>query len=186
MDVRGNFRDPVFPRNSTRRLYQTPKPLRYVRLHIPDPGIDNFARICEFEVHGYSGALPAAIEVSTDSMAASANQGASPSGRPFTVRNSGGGTLSYAITRNSRCCVLDGYSGPSAGESDTSPSASSRGVCGGDSSGQYTVRTRRSGGIEGHRVTVTINDVTRASHIGAPIDTGRARAPARRLPSAHR
>ncbi len=34
------------------RSYVTPKTLRYVRLYITDPGIDNYARIPEFEVWG--------------------------------------------------------------------------------------------------------------------------------------
>ncbi len=163
--------------NSTRRLYQTPKPLRYVRLHIPDPGIDNFARICEFEVHGYSGALPAAIEVSTDSMAASANQGASPSGRPFTVRNSGGGTLSYAITRNQSWLSLDAYSGTSAGESDTITISFATGSLAAGTH-QATITVSDTAGQAASKVigvTVTINDVTAPAISGAAVDPACAR-----------
>jgi hypothetical protein len=36
----------------TTRSYYTPKALRFVRLYITDPGIDNYARIPEFEVWG--------------------------------------------------------------------------------------------------------------------------------------
>jgi hypothetical protein len=36
----------------TTRSYNTPKSLRYVRLYITDPGIDNHARIPELEVRG--------------------------------------------------------------------------------------------------------------------------------------
>jgi hypothetical protein len=36
--------------NVTRRSYPAPKPLRFIRLYITDPGIDNYARIPEFEV----------------------------------------------------------------------------------------------------------------------------------------
>jgi len=38
--------------NVTTRSYLTPKTLRYVRLYITDAGIDNYARIPEFEVWG--------------------------------------------------------------------------------------------------------------------------------------
>ena len=36
----------------TTRSYNTPTPVRFVRLYITDPGIDNYARIPEFEVRG--------------------------------------------------------------------------------------------------------------------------------------
>lgn len=38
--------------NVTQRAFTTPKTLRYVRLYITNPGIDNYARIPEFEVWG--------------------------------------------------------------------------------------------------------------------------------------
>lgn len=38
--------------NVTTRSYYTPKALRFIRLYITDPGIDNWARIPEFEVRG--------------------------------------------------------------------------------------------------------------------------------------
>lgn len=43
--------------NVTNRSYDTPKTLRYVRLYITNPGIDNYARIPEFEVHGTSDGM---------------------------------------------------------------------------------------------------------------------------------
>lgn len=42
--------------NSTARTYYEPQAVRHVRLYITDPGIDNYARIPEFEV--YAVALP--------------------------------------------------------------------------------------------------------------------------------
>jgi len=42
--------------NVTARTYQAPRRLRHVRLFITDPGVDNYARIPEFEV--YTPALP--------------------------------------------------------------------------------------------------------------------------------
>ncbi len=44
--------------NVTMRSYAAPRPLRYVRLFITDPGVDDFARIPEFEVYS-SGSLTA-------------------------------------------------------------------------------------------------------------------------------
>jgi hypothetical protein len=37
--------------NTTARVYAEPQPLRHVRLYITDPGVDNYARIPEFEVY---------------------------------------------------------------------------------------------------------------------------------------
>lgn len=45
--------------------YGTPKPLRYVRLHITDAGIDNHARIPEFEVYGNPGSVPTGTPTAT-------------------------------------------------------------------------------------------------------------------------
>ena len=41
--------------NVTQRAYVPPKQLRYIRLHITDAGIDDYARIPEFEVYGTGG-----------------------------------------------------------------------------------------------------------------------------------
>ena len=46
--------------NSTARTYNTPKTGRYVRLYITDPGVDDWARIPEFEV--YAQRAPADLD----------------------------------------------------------------------------------------------------------------------------
>lgn len=50
--------------NATPRRYATPRPLRYVRLYITDPGIDDYARIPEFEVY----AVPLPGDYNNDGM----------------------------------------------------------------------------------------------------------------------
>ena len=52
--------------NVTTRSYNSPKTLRYVRLYITNAGIDNYARIPEFEVWGHPDGTPPAVPVVTD------------------------------------------------------------------------------------------------------------------------
>ncbi|MDX2176149.1 MAG: carbohydrate-binding protein [Candidatus Sumerlaeia bacterium] len=64
------------------------------------------------------------IVLSTTTLTATAVQGSSPSSQSFTVRNSGGGTLSYTLTKASTGSGTDWFavapgSGTSTGEADT-------------------------------------------------------------------
>jgi lysophospholipase L1-like esterase len=52
--------------NVTVRSYNNPKLLRYVRLYITNPGIDNYARIPEFEVWGHPDGTPPTIPIVVD------------------------------------------------------------------------------------------------------------------------
>ena len=64
--------------------YATPKPIRHLRLYITDPGSDNRARICEFEVRSeeiISVAMPIGENVATSSLQASASSEFSPAFR---------------------------------------------------------------------------------------------------------
>lgn len=61
--------------------YVTPKPIRHLRLYITDPGSDNRARICEFEVRSEETifvAMPIGANVATSSSQASASSEFSP------------------------------------------------------------------------------------------------------------
>lgn len=104
--------------NVTNRKYVTPKALRYVRLYITDAGIDNYARIPEFEVRGQAPTVPT-ITLSPTSLSVQTNQGSSPSAGTFTVDNTGQGTLSYSITDNATWLSCSPTSGTSTGEADT-------------------------------------------------------------------
>lgn len=46
------------------RSYVTPKQIRYARLYLTGPGIDNYARIPEFEVWGIPGSVPPVADFS--------------------------------------------------------------------------------------------------------------------------
>ncbi len=60
-----------------------------------------------------------AIALSTSSLSTSVTQGSSPGNQTFTIRNSGGGTLSYSISDNQSWLSVSPASGTSTGESDT-------------------------------------------------------------------
>ena len=62
---------------------------------------------------------PAAIGVSPASIAATVQKGQSPAPQSFSVRNAGGGTLSYAITDNASWLSASPASGTSTGEADS-------------------------------------------------------------------
>ncbi|HTF35265.1 MAG TPA: FG-GAP-like repeat-containing protein [Myxococcota bacterium] len=62
---------------------------------------------------------PPQIALSTNSVSASAVAGASPSSQSFTVRNSGGGTLSFAVSDNQSWLSVTPTSSTSSGGADT-------------------------------------------------------------------
>jgi len=64
-------------------------------------------------------AAPASITLSKTSMTASALQGASPAAQSFTVKNGGGGTLSWSASDSASWLALSPTSGSSTGEADT-------------------------------------------------------------------
>ncbi|MCC6485457.1 MAG: discoidin domain-containing protein [Armatimonadetes bacterium] len=119
--IDGPWQDEVIIDNSvqeavTARTYLTPKQLRYVRLYITDAGIDNYARIPEFEVRGES---PPVLSRSPAATTASVTQGSSPPSQTMTVRNIGGGTLDYTITSNRSWLGVSPASGASSGNTNT-------------------------------------------------------------------
>ncbi len=61
----------------------------------------------------------AAISLSTSSLTASVEKGKDAAAASFTVRNSGGGTLGYAVSESASWLSLTPASGSSTGESDT-------------------------------------------------------------------
>ena len=61
----------------------------------------------------------AAIALSTSSLATSVTEGSSPGSQTFTIRNSGGGTLSYCVTDDQSWLSVSPAGGTSTGESDT-------------------------------------------------------------------
>jgi hypothetical protein len=65
------------------------------------------------------GTLPPALVISTTSLSATAPQGQSPAARSFTVRNGGGGTLSWSVSESSPWLALAPESGSATTETDT-------------------------------------------------------------------
>jgi hypothetical protein len=63
-------------------------------------------------------ALPPTIALSTTSLSASTTQGASPSAKSFTVQNTGGGVLRYAVAADEAWLSASPSSGTSTGEAD--------------------------------------------------------------------
>jgi len=59
------------------------------------------------------------LEVDTGKLTASCQQGSSPAGQAFRVRNSGTGTLAYAVASNAAWLSCSPASGDSTGEEDT-------------------------------------------------------------------
>lgn len=100
----------------TARSYVTPKQLRYVRLYITDTGIDNYARIPEFEVRGDS---PPVLTRSPATITATTTQGSSPPSQSIGVQNVGGGVINYTVTSNRTWMSVSPGTGSSSGESDT-------------------------------------------------------------------
>lgn len=81
MSTRNSFSDNASQDNVSTFTYATPKPIRHLRLDITDPGNDNRARICEFEVRSeeiISVAMPIGVNVATSSSQASASSEFSP------------------------------------------------------------------------------------------------------------
>lgn len=71
----------------------TPRLMRYIRLYITNPGIDNYARIPEFEIWGNSNALNNAdIQEQSSSIPSSINPGET---KPVTVRVYNNGTTPW-------------------------------------------------------------------------------------------
>ena len=63
--------------------------------------------------------LPAALSVSTTSLTASVEKGKDAAATSFTLRNSGGGTLSYSVADSATWLSVSPASGTSTGEIDT-------------------------------------------------------------------
>lgn len=80
--------------NTSTFAYASAKPLRYVRLNISDPGVDNYARIYEFEVWGPPVTGPTITQHPTARTIC-------PGGATtFSVVASGQGTLTYQWQKN--------------------------------------------------------------------------------------
>jgi hypothetical protein len=62
---------------------------------------------------------PPAMALSTTTLGVSVQQGQNAAAQSFTLRNSGGGTLSYAVGDDQPWLSVSPTSGTSAGESDT-------------------------------------------------------------------
>jgi PKD repeat protein len=94
------------------------------------------------------------IELSTDTLAATCRQGTNASSQSFTVRNSGGGTLSYTISDDAAWLSSSPPSGTSTGEADTiTVSFATSGLGTGDYSATITV----SGGAGVVSKTITVS-----------------------------
>lgn len=90
------------------RSYTTPKALRYVRLNITDPGVDNYARIPEFEVCG----TPAPPTITLQPLPQTVPAGGTAT---FTAGASGSGTLTYRWQKNGADVTNGGhYAGATA------------------------------------------------------------------------
>jgi hypothetical protein len=105
--------------NVTTRSYNTPKALRYVRLYVTNAGIDNYARIPEFEVWGSTSTpVSPTINRSPSSLSPSCVRGSDATSQTFSIQNTGLGTLNYSISVNQPWLSVAPVSGTSTGETD--------------------------------------------------------------------
>jgi hypothetical protein len=97
---------------------------------------------------------PPAITLSGSSLSTSASAGSSPAAGSFTVRNSGGGTLSYSISSNASWLTVSPASGTATTETDTiSLTYSTSSLAAGSYTGTVTV----AGGSGVTSKTLTVN-----------------------------
>lgn len=107
----------------------------------------------------------AALALSATSAAVTVTQGQNAASQSFTVRNTGGGTLSYTIADDAAWLSASPASGTSTGESDTiTVSFTTTGLAPGTHTGKITVSAT---GASGAPATFTVN-LTVLQALGAP------------------
>lgn len=100
------------------------------------------------------GAAPAALVVSTTSLSATTVQGQSPASQSFTVRNGGGGTLTWSVSENASWLTLSPTSGSATTETDTvTVSFSTSGMAAGNYNTNITVAAT---GLPSQTITVSL------------------------------
>jgi hypothetical protein len=119
-----------------------------------------------------------ALDLSTASLSAAVEKGKDAAATSFTVRNAGGGTLSYAVADNQSWLGVSPASGTSTGESDTIGVSFSTASL---NAGSYTAAITVSGnGVPSQTVSVslTVNDQAPAitlstSSLSAVVEKGK-------------
>ncbi len=107
----------------------------------------------------------AAIGLSTASLAASVERGKDASAASFTVRNTGGGTLSYTVSDSAAWLAVSPTSGTSTGESDTiGVTFSTASLAAGSHSATITVGG--GSGVAAQTITVSLTVTEPAAAIG--------------------
>lgn len=106
-----------------------------------------------------------ALALSSSAVSVSVSQGQNAAGQSFTVRNTGGGTLSYTISDDASWLSVSPASGTSTGEADTvTLSFATTGLAPGTYTGRATVSAT---GATGAPSTFTVN-LTVLQGLGAP------------------
>ena len=86
---------------------------------ISDPNSENDPQTISVSLAVNAQVSPPRISLSTSSLSNSITEGSNASSQTFTVRNSGGGTLSYSVSDNRTWLSVSPSSGTSTGEQDT-------------------------------------------------------------------
>ena len=116
-------------------------------------------------------APPPALAVSPGTLSGSVVQGGSAVASSFTVRNTGGGTLSYTVSDNAAWLSLSPASGASTGEADTiAVSMSPSGLAPGTYPATVTTTAAGATGSPGTiAVTFTVNAPSPALALSSPV-----------------
>jgi len=95
----------------TTRRYITPKSLRYVRLYITDPGIDNYARVPEFEVRGTPAPPPPPPPGPGDQLIDNGDFSAGIDGWSVWIERDDAGDFSASVPTSYLRCTGSDYNG---------------------------------------------------------------------------